>query len=213
MLASEVAARAKAYSAKGTFWGVGYCLRFARTCAGAPGGVSNAYLAWMNAKRKHISGTPPKGAMVFWSGGAKKYGHVAVSAGGGRCWSTDIDRPGKVDLVGIAELGARWPNLKLIGWTEDINGTTISGLTPPPPAQPKLHVGDLAPSKRNAAVKTLQIALRQRGYARLNPSGATGYFGTETRAMVRAFQHAQGWRDGDADGLVDLKTLQRLGLG
>ncbi|WP_052848182.1 peptidoglycan DD-metalloendopeptidase family protein [Streptomyces avicenniae] len=45
------------------------------------------------------------------------------------------------------------------------------------------------------------------------PSGATGFYGDETKAACRAFQRDQGWSGGDADGLPGPETMRRLGLG
>lgn len=209
----QVAARAKTYSLRGYLWGVGYCLRFARTCAGAPGGTHNAVTAWQNAKHRHASAAPPRGSFVFWSGGGRGHGHVAVSDGQGYCWSTDISRPGRVDRFPIAAIVVKWPNLKLLGWAEDINGVRV-GPFPAPLAVIRLKPEEVQPGIRSNAVRALQATLRRQDprLARLNPSGVTGYFGTETRAMVRAFQQSQGWTGADADGIPGPKTLRRLGL-
>jgi peptidoglycan hydrolase-like protein with peptidoglycan-binding domain len=61
-------------------------------------------------------------------------------------------------------------------------------------------------------VKAYQKALRAKGFAKLNPSGVTGFYGAETKAMTAAFQRAQGWRGDDADGFPGPRTLQLLGL-
>jgi peptidoglycan hydrolase-like protein with peptidoglycan-binding domain len=60
-------------------------------------------------------------------------------------------------------------------------------------------------------VRALQQALIARGFA--IPAGATGTFGSQTRAAVAAFQRSQGWRGGAADGAPGPGTLSRLGLG
>ena len=61
---------------------------------------------------------------VFWEGGSASHGHIAISAGNGFCWSTDIRRTGFMDRVPIDEIHAKW-GLTLLGWTEDINGVTV----------------------------------------------------------------------------------------
>jgi peptidoglycan hydrolase-like protein with peptidoglycan-binding domain len=68
----------------------------------------------------------------------------------------------------------------------------------------------LAPGLTVSATKSLQRALIKRGFA--IPSGATGWYGPETTAAVRAFQLAQGWRGSGADGIAGTETLRRLGL-
>ncbi len=50
--------------------------------------------------------------------------HVAISAGNGWCWSTDILRPGRWDRVRIDDLAKRW-NMKYLGWSETLNGVRV----------------------------------------------------------------------------------------
>lgn len=206
----EVAAKAR-WHAENTNWGVGYCLKFARSCAGAPANTYDAATAWRQATHRHTTGTPPLGAMVFWTGGSRGHGHIAVSDGGGYVWSTDIIRPGRVDRVSIARLGATWGNLTYVGWTEDVNGVLITGFPTPPPLI-TVALKNLQPGVRHPDVAELQTALRRHGLATLNPSGVTGYYGTETQTMVTAFQRKQGWAGADADGLPGPKTCAFLGL-
>jgi hypothetical protein len=61
---------------------------------------------------------------VFWTGGRHGYGHVALSRGNGSVWSTDYHRVGKVDACRIDEITRDW-GLRLVGWTEDINGVRV----------------------------------------------------------------------------------------
>lgn len=210
----QVADKARGYSEHATYWGVGYCLKFSRNCAGAPAAAHDAITAWREADHRHSSGgTPPRGAMVFWSGGSAGHGHIAVSDGGGYVWSTDILRPGKVDRVSLAYLGAKWGNLHLLGWAEDVNGIRISGLEPViADLVPTVHLANLKRGVTHADVRELQLALRRHGTGSLNPSGATGHFGSETEAMTRAFQQKQGWSGSDADGVPGPKTCALLGL-
>ena len=58
--------------------------------------------------------------------------------------------------------------------------------------------------------KKLQRKLIRRGHA--IPSGPTGMYGPETTRAVKAFQRAQGWRGGQADGIAGPETLRRLGV-
>lgn len=112
----------------------GYCLIFAHDAFGVGAKYPSATSAWEHAVHKHPETDPtkiPRGVPVFWTGGSHGYGHVAVSRGGGSCWTTDLIRPGKVDVARIADVHARW-GLTLVGWTEDINGVRV--YTPPKPA-------------------------------------------------------------------------------
>ncbi len=70
--------------------------------------------------------------------------------------------------------------------------------------------GSYVPGARGEHVKQLQLALMKRG-VRI-PSGATGLFGSETRAAVAAFQRSQGWSGSGADGVPGPVTLARLGV-
>lgn len=71
---------------------------------------------------------------------------------------------------------------------------------------PKLR--NLAYGKRNADVRVLQLRLIAKGY-RIH-AGATGYFGPQTKAAVRAFQLHQGWRGWGADGIPGPLTIRHL---
>lgn len=61
-----------------------------------------------------------------------------------------------------------------------------------------------------AQTRRLQRALISKGFA--IPAGATGTYGAQTTAAVAAFQRAQGWRGGQADGIAGPETLRRLGV-
>lgn len=207
--ASDVAGRARRYAEAGTYWGVGMCLKFSRTCAGAPGGVYDAITAWRNARHRHSDGTPPRGSMVFWSGGSKGHGHIAVSDGGGYVFSTDIVRSGRVNRVSIAYLSTRWGNLQYLGWSEDVNGAVVTSIIQPTSSITMVRLANLRPGLRNADVTDLQLALRRHGVATFT---ATGYFGGLTRDAVAAFQRKQGWAGEDANGIPGPRTCALLGL-
>lgn len=121
--ASTVVSRAAQYARGGTNFGVGKCQTFVRSCYGSPGGAASAAAAWSAAKYKHPGdANPPAGASVFWVGGSRGYGHVAVSAGGGSIYSTDVKAPGRVALTTISWLNQHWGSLRYVGWSEDNNG-------------------------------------------------------------------------------------------
>lgn len=90
--------------------------------------------AWREAVHKHHAPDPnqiPAGVPIFWTGGSAGHGHVAISdVTAGWCWSTDIARPGYFDRVHITEIAQSW-GLKLVGWTEDLDGVRV--YTPPKP--------------------------------------------------------------------------------
>ncbi len=68
----------------------------------------------------------------------------------------------------------------------------------------------LAPGASGSHIVALQKALIARGHS--IPAGPTGYYGSQTRAAVAAFQRSQGWRGSGADGIPGPQTLARLGL-
>lgn len=84
----------------------GYCLRFVDLAYGRTSGPASAYQVWTQspASLHHVSGTPPRGAVVVWSsaiGGG--HGHIAVSLGGGRMVSTTGGAVAVLDIQGFAD--------------------------------------------------------------------------------------------------------------
>lgn len=119
---------ARTQSHAGPQFGVGECLMRVRGCYGIAAREHDAAQAWQLAKVKHPQTDPnkiPRGYPVFWTGGSKGFGHIAISAGNGKCWSTDIKRPGFFDYADIADIHAKW-GLTLVGYTDDINGVTAT---------------------------------------------------------------------------------------
>lgn len=117
------------------------CLKFVRSCFGVAAREPNAKRAWETAKHRHATtnaATIPAGVPVFWRTGTVNW-HIAISIGGGYCYSTDIPR-GKVGRIGITDLSRRW-GATLLGWTEDLNGFRVYT----PPAKPK------PPAKKSVA--------------------------------------------------------------
>jgi len=109
----------------------GYCLAQTRMWAGINSGYPDAATAWRNANDKHRDRKPPRGAAVYWTGGSKGYGHIAISLGGGNVRSTDADGAGKVATRTLGWFDRHWKTLRYAGWAWDINEVTI----PHPPAR------------------------------------------------------------------------------
>jgi hypothetical protein len=159
---AQAAARARAYST----YKIGYCLNFVWHCIDYPkvAGLASANAAWSAARQKVTSGTPPAGAPVYWSGG--KYGHIAVSLGGGYCRSTDYPSKGRVGTVSIASLTKQW-GLRYRGWSRDYAGKSIIGLgtsSSYPAAKSvdlsaAIHRSNLKLGKTHADVKRFELAL------------------------------------------------------
>lgn len=127
--ASQVAAWAKDQKDRNTTGWTGLCLKFARMAAGGPGGQYDANAGWAAARYKHRGDrTAPRGSIVWYAGG--NHGHVAVSAGNGDIYSTDIVTRGQVDQVPLGRPESKWGQTYR-GWTEDVNGVHIAGLGRP----------------------------------------------------------------------------------
>jgi hypothetical protein len=102
--------------------GAGWCLMMVRLCYGIPAKYRRAIDAWHGAKRKHVTADPmkiPRGVPVFFAPN-----HIAISAGDGACWSTDVKRDGVFDKIGIRALEEKW-GLTLLGWSADLNGEDV----------------------------------------------------------------------------------------
>ena len=110
------------------------CLMFTRSCFGVAAREPNAKRAWETAKHRHATTNAaaiPAGVPVFWKTKTVNW-HVAISIGGGYCYSSDIGGKGKIGRIGITDLSRRW-GATLLGWTEDLNGVRVYT----PPAKPK----------------------------------------------------------------------------
>ena len=103
----------------------GYCLQWSRERAGAPAVYPDASTAWRNTNDRHPGDrNPPRGSMVYWTGGSHGYGHIAVAVGGGKVRSTDSGGSGRVATVAISWPETYW-GLPYAGWSWDVNETTI----------------------------------------------------------------------------------------
>lgn len=188
--------RAADQSRNGPSFGKDQCLMRVRALYGAPAigdfdgdGAADAEDGWKATKKRHNTETPvariPAGVPIWWGGGSADHGHVAISAGGGLCWSTDIQRTGMFDKVPITDINRKW-GLPFLGWTEDINGVRVYTA----PASPEKE----APVQKLTGVQLLQrdllatidkyapgiIAVRSRGVGK----------GVGARAWVAAMRTA-----------------------
>lgn len=113
------------FSTDAVFVGVGMCLKTIRTLYGVGPVWPDATTGWENADQRHPTSDPmsiPRGVPVWWVN--PKFGHVALSIGGGFCLTTDYRRTGFVDVAPIAALGS-WCGGRLAGWSETINGVDV----------------------------------------------------------------------------------------
>jgi len=106
----------------------GYCLQWTREQADIPAGFPDAATAWRHAAGKHSGDrTPPAGAAVYWTGGSRGFGHIAISLGDGRVRSTDAGGAGQVSTVKVGWVSKEW-GLRYAGWSNSINGYVIPGV-------------------------------------------------------------------------------------
>lgn len=158
------------------------CLKRVRTLLGVPAKYPSAIVAWDHVATadRHRGALPPRGVPVFWRGG--QYGHVALSDGGGWCFSTDIKRRGRLDRVRIDLVTQRW-GYAYLGWTETLNGVRVYD---PAARRPTLRLGSRGPAVRDL----------QRGLGIL----ADGVFGPVTQAAVNRFKARHGLPQDDVAG-------------
>jgi hypothetical protein len=129
-MANNAAKTARAAQAD-SFNAPGMCLQQSRQWAGIPARYPDAATAWRNANDKHRDKNPPRGAAVYWTGGSRGFGHIAISMGKKRVRSTDANGWGRVATRPIGWFSRHWPSLKYAGWSWDINEVTIPHRKPP----------------------------------------------------------------------------------
>lgn len=194
--AAQAVSVALSYASHGTAISPGMCDHYAAAFYGlSHSGFSTAKSHYLSTPTgyRHGTSTAPLGALCFWGGGSSGAGHVAISIGGGRIVSTDMPRSGRCGVVSLGTIGSLW-GLPYYGWTDAWYGSQgvvrVAGApTPPPRPVPvphgALHLHLLKPGLKNSDVVAYQRAIRTRNaLGRFNPSGATGYYGTETEAMT-----------------------------
>jgi hypothetical protein len=205
----------------------GLCLAFVRTCWGfPPTGIFDANEAWRRTTRKRLKGTPPPGAPIYWAVG--KHGHVALSAGNGRCYSNDIRRRGKIDLVPISEITRKW-GARYRGWAEDYVGTKLplnlgaggggserpgrvvdlSRVVTAAQQDPRRPQGGTTKGSVGH-VRIVEAALQAEGLLSSRFSG-DGSFGSSTVKAYSRWQRKLGFTGKDANGIPGRKSLERLG--
>jgi hypothetical protein len=67
----------------------GYCEKAVRLAWSRSTHHASAIAHWRSSDgARHTTGTPPKGAFVFWN--TSQYGHVGIADGNGGFWSTSV---------------------------------------------------------------------------------------------------------------------------
>lgn len=173
------------------------CLKFVMTWLDAePAGLPDANHALQAAKDLRHDEHPPAGAPVYIKG--SHFGHIALSTGGGRIYSTDWPSRGVCSEVKIKTLCRTWGRT-YAGWSTDYAGQPIPGL------------GDTVPPFRGTVFKGMDGPLVKMVQRRLREHGFTikidASFGPVTEGVVRAFQKKKGLA---VDGRVGPKTWAAL---
>jgi hypothetical protein len=194
---------------------VGKCLVFVRTAYGVSASFPSAADAWRGASFKHPvdSGMQvPRGAPVFWTGGSKGFGHIAIGTGNGHCWSSDAGGPGRTAKVSIDELTRRF-NIDFQGWAEDVNGVHVFDASKHGKggSVPLVHLKQVQPDPRED-VRQVQVALKKKLPKVAKDLVVDGYFGPVTQEAYAAWQRRCGFTGSAADGLPGAISLQRLGF-
>lgn len=109
---------------------LGWCLKYCRIQYDIPAKYGTAYLSGINADPQ--AGPPPAGAAIYWRNAdwqTGTAGHIAIAAGNGQCWTTDLTAdggrdPGRFHLVPIDLIRSRW-GLVLMGWSWTVNDVVI----------------------------------------------------------------------------------------
>jgi hypothetical protein len=220
--------QALAYARRFTTNRVGMCLWHVQDWFGSPHVYPDAY---SQAKALHLyPGTPPPGVPVFYGpGSGSRYGHVAISTGGGRIRSTDCPGEGRVGETDLNWPQRRWGH-PYIGWARNIGGVDIPGAPMPgqAPAPAPASGGDYGPvyigklhqgQTDSDSVKALQRALN--AHSLPAPGNitlpVTGNFAEKTAMVVQTCQRVHGsqWGEGaaDPDGKVSVGPKQAAHLG
>ncbi len=188
----------------------GMCQWFARNAVGAASFGRTARNAWDNTPRawRH-TGPPPPGAICYWAGGSKGYGHAAPAVENHMIWSTDIRHHGQIDKVPYTEIARKW-GMRYLGYIV----ATPSGKCPTLThvrAKPVVHVSRVQPGKKGAEVLVLQKALHKEPGVGLDYSSAPGTYGPATLAAYKKWQRKLGFTGADADGKEGITSLRELG--
>ncbi|HEX2361407.1 MAG TPA: hypothetical protein VHI11_04980 [Jiangellaceae bacterium] len=183
-----------------------------------------AAIAWSKTKYRHSS-IPPKGVPVWWTGGSRGFGHVAISAGGGYVISTDSGGRGRVGRTSIRHITKAWGQ-QYRGWTEDINGVRVyrpdgsgNGSGDSASARSRRRMSSVLDAsaverlfrrgQKHRAVLIVQRALAAE--VGLDFSTGPGTPGRQTKAAYARWQRKLGFRGDDADGIPGFTSLKRLG--
>jgi hypothetical protein len=129
------------------------------------------------------------------------------ASGPGPKWS-DADTKNYADYQrSLGHTGAAADGVPGESSLKKLLGTLPSTAKPKPPFPGREKFG---PGKNNASVTLLGQQLVRKGFGKQYTSGPGPRWSDADRKNVQAFQRAQGWTGGDADGLPGPQTWSRL---
>lgn len=180
----------------------GLCLVFVRTCYGINAKYPSAASAWANAKIKHHTSSlsdVPIGAPVYFSSSYTVYGHVAVYLGNGK-FRTNYSAKGTVITAKLGD--PVFGGMKMLGWTEDINGVTI-----------KFEKA----GKTNGVLDTpAKVGAWQKSMNKVFPSysnfNVDNDYGPYSEKVTREFQKRTGLRVDGILGQITAREMRKFGV-
>lgn len=206
---AQAIATARSWSLARKFMTVGFCLGTVRQYYQTPAGVATAADSWaMSAHKRQVSSGSqvPRGVPVYWTGGSTGAGHIAISIGGGFCYSTDWKEPGRIDVARIDDITSHW-GLQFRGYTFEVNGVQVWA---PSTTIGTVSLKNVQPKMRNADVLKVKKRLSAKGYKGFITSSS--YFGAGTKRAYSKYQEHLGYVGPDANGLPGRKSLRKLGF-
>lgn len=116
----------------------GWCKRETRLAyAVESDGSATAAESWARNPEKHTDGsTPPRGAILYWTGGSEGEGHAAITEDDrGRIRTVDLPVGGRWGTMSSrADLERHFSKLRYAGWSPYIDGVRV---IPTPKPKPK----------------------------------------------------------------------------
>lgn len=98
----------------------GMCAQHVMFALGAPRqGLRDATaVANVVLKAGHMQqGPAPRGAVVYWTGGARGHGHTCFALGDRTELSVDVNGARSVGVKPFVWFAAHWPRLRFVGWS------------------------------------------------------------------------------------------------